>query len=95
MVFQMFTQMAQIRYLPHINTKLEFADIFDMLLRVSGKYCLSFLFIKGWALFVDMLISVGVRFIRIFCAYHAEQKLFVYGKRIVSKETMTKLTPRG
>ncbi|KAK7099501.1 hypothetical protein V1264_003631 [Littorina saxatilis] len=30
---QMFTQMAQIRYLPNINTKLEFADIFDMLLR--------------------------------------------------------------
>lgn len=30
---QMFTQMAVIRYLPHINSKLEFGDIFEMLLR--------------------------------------------------------------
>ncbi|KAK7500427.1 hypothetical protein BaRGS_00008334 [Batillaria attramentaria] len=30
---QMFTQMAEVRYLPQINTKVEFADIFDMLLR--------------------------------------------------------------
>nr|KAG5709079.1 hypothetical protein BaRGS_028535 [Batillaria attramentaria] len=31
--FEMFTQMAEVRYLPQINTKVEFADIFDMLLR--------------------------------------------------------------
>nr|KAG5702953.1 hypothetical protein BaRGS_034726 [Batillaria attramentaria] len=34
---QMFTQMAEVRYLPQINTKVEFADIFDMLLRTNPK----------------------------------------------------------